>query len=811
MKSLQIIFLGLLCLFCTSETFAQFGNEELLNPVDWTFESAKKVGDRYELKFTASIDEGWHIYSHFISDGGPIPTNFIFEENEAVEIKDKLKEDGNIVAKHDEAFDMELSWYENEVTFIQKVKLKNGYDGAIVKGELEFMVCDDEKCLPPDYIPFTFAIGNAEAVEEDNEEQEESVFWSYRILEEGEHLKVEWKVTLGKDWQIYSQHIEEGGPIPTTFIFDDRENIERLGEVSEEGELIKKKEILFDNMELLSYKDEVIFSQLLKWLDTRDPILSGAIEYMTCDIEACIFDGLDFKIDLTKIGEWNVLPKDIITVGGLPPDVEGLPDIMQDGALTKDGIANNCTGHEDKKKSYWLIFVLGLGGGLIALLTPCVFPMIPLTVSYFTKGSDKASAKGISNALIYGLSIIVIYVALTMSVITALGAPMLNWISTDHIFNIVFFLIFVFFAFSFFGFYELELPSSWASKTDKLSAKGGLIGIFFMAFTLALVSFSCTGPIIGSLILGVVNEGFMGPFFGMLGFSLALAFPFTLFAIFPKWLNSLPKSGGWLNSVKVFLGFLELAFALKFFSVADLTQHWGILKYELFIGIWVLVFILLALYMFGVIRFPHDSKGSKPGKGKLLVGSASLVFAIYLFIGLINFKPLLGGIAPAPGYSFLRPSECPQKIDVCFHDYEEGMAYAKKNRLPVLLDFTGHGCVNCRLMENNVWRKDEVNLVINKYVVISLYVDDRTDLPTEMHYVSNAGGRNRNIDKVGKYWVDFQVRHFNQLSQPYYALLGPNGEILNQPVGYTPDKDKYIEFLECGLNNLTTVCPDCNR
>ncbi len=824
MKSLQIFLLGALCLLSTNSIFAQFNGEGegFLNPVEWTFEPSKKVGDRYELQFKATIEEGWHLYSHFIADDGPVPTSFTFEDNEAIEIKDKLKENGDKITKHDDAFDMELSWYEHEVTFSQKVKLKNGFEGTIVKGELEFMVCDDEKCLPPDYIPFAFAIGNAEIQTaenitiEDNAttsiggiglpvEEEKASTWSYRVKDDGEHLKVEWKVKLGKDWQIYSQHIDEGGPIATAFIYDERGNLEIIGEVNEDGELIKKKEPIFDDMELLSYKNEVTFSQLLKWSDERDPILSGAIEYMTCDNEACIFDGVDFKIDLSKRNQWQ----QIAGIGELPPDVEGLPDIMQESEFIKDGLTNNCKGHGEKKKSYWIIFLLGFGGGLIALLTPCVFPMIPLTVSFFTKGSEKASAKGITNAIIYGVSIIVIYIVMTMCVIFLLGPDKLNWIATDPIFNIVFFLIFVFFAFSFFGYYELELPSSWANKTDKLSSKGGLIGIFFMAFTLALVSFSCTGPIIGSLILGVVQGGFLGPFFGMLGFSIALALPFTLFAIFPKWLNSLPKSGGWLNSVKVFLGFLELAFALKFFSTADLTKHMGILKYELFIGLWILIFLLLTLYMFGFIKFPHDSKGSKPGIGKLFIGLASLLFTAYLTFGLVNYKPLLSGIAPGPGYSFFKQAECPPGVNICFHDYDEGMAYAKKSNQPVMLDFTGHGCVNCRLMENNVWSKDKVNPILNKYVIISLYVDDRNVLPEDLHYVSDASGKSRKIDKVGKYWVDFQIRHFNRLSQPFYVLVSPDKQVLNQPVGYTPDADKYIEFLQCGLDNLNKVCPEC--
>jgi thiol:disulfide interchange protein DsbD len=800
--------------------FAQ-PNTELLNPVKWTFELGEKVGDHYELKFIAKIDKGWHVYSHFIGDEGPIPTNIIFEDNNAVDLKEKFKEVGTKITKHDKAFDMELSWFENQFTIVQKAKLLKGFETATVKGEIEFMVCDDEQCLPPDYIPFSFVLGAKQKVEEteksetnppidissesplDFSQLKEPTKWSYRVTEDGQNLKVEWKVLLDKGWYIYSQNIAEGGPLPTEFIFDKNSNVAFEGKPAEFGDLIKKREPIFDNMELLSYKDQVIFAQQLKWIDTKDSILSGTLDYMVCE-EACIPGGFVFKINLGKQrGEW--LPFVQESVLDTTAKIDGIPAIMQADVIDKSGIEKSCTNQPVKKKGYWVIFILGFGGGLIALLTPCVFPMIPLTVSFFTKGADKASADGIKNAFIYGISIIVIYVVMTMSVILTLGPFMLNWISTDAIFNIVFFLIFVFFAFSFFGYYEITLPSSWANKTDKLSAQGGLIGIFFMAFTLALVSFSCTGPIIGSLILGVVQEGIMGPLFGMLGFSLALALPFTLFAIFPKWLNSLPKSGGWLNSVKVFLGFLELAFALKFFSVADLTKHFGILKYELFIGLWIIIFILLALYMFGIIHFPHDSKNAKSGPVKNITGVASLAFAAYLVFGLVNYQPLLGGIAPAPGYSFFRPAECPQGVNICFHDYEEGMTYAKSVNQPVLLDFTGHGCVNCRLMENNVWTKKDVNAVLNKYVVISLYVDDRTDLPESEHYVSETNGRTRKIDKVGKYWVDFQTRHFNKLSQPYYVLLSPDGEVLNTPVAYTPNSDKYIEFLECGLSNLAEL------
>ena len=395
MKKITNFLIVILSLFWTVTLFAQ-PDAEFLNPVQWTFEKGDKVGDRYELKFKATIEDGWHLYSHFITDEGPIPTSILFEENENVDVKEKFKENGNKITKHDEAFDMELSWYEHEVTFVQKAKLLKGVAGAILKGEVEFMVCNDEMCLPPDYIPFSFNLGEVQESNfsmldtevdisggfgDDAIALEEPTHWSYRITESGENLKVEWKVELDKNWQIYSQHIEEGGPYPTEFLFEGRNNVSLVGSIIEEGELIKKNEPLFDNMELLSYKDQVIYTQELKWLDERDPILSGTVDYMVCE-EACIPGGLEFKINLAENrGEWQSFnPEKVDT-----PNIEGLPYIMQEGIIDKSNIDKSCTTQTEKKKSYWLIFVLGFGGGLIALLTPCVFPMIPLTVSFFYK------------------------------------------------------------------------------------------------------------------------------------------------------------------------------------------------------------------------------------------------------------------------------------------------------------------------------------------------------------------------------------------------------------------------------------------
>lgn len=795
--------------------------------VQWEFTTKDKVGDRYEIQFKATIEEGWHLYSHFIEDGGPVPTTFEYEENGDVSIKDKLKEKGKRIEKYDETFSMDLAWFEKEAVFTQKVKLKDGVAGTLLKGEVMYMICDDEKCLPPTYQSFVFALGDAKLptmpVESEDYltggETEEKAEWFYRVTEEDELLKVEWKVKLADEWQIYSQHLDEGGPIPTEFIFEESKSFETVGEVSEDGELIKKNDPLFDNMEVLSYKDEVVFAQKLKWTDERDPIVGGEIMYMTCDKEACVFGGADFKVDLTKRNEWLPVAEPIVTI--TEPDGENTFNWEKVVACDDDGeqqVIGEPKYETEKGKGNWLIFILGFGGGLFALLTPCVFPMIPLTVSFFTKKGQKRSV-GIRNAFIYGFSIIFLYVALGTLVTAVFGADALNAMAASPVMNVIFFVLFVVFAISFFGFFEITLPSSWSNKADQEASKGGLMGIVFMAFTLALVSFSCTGPIIGSLLVEgatgdsatILNRIPVRPLVGMFGFGLALALPFTLFALFPSWLNSLPQSGGWLNTVKVFLGFLELAFALKFLSVADLAGNWNILKIEPFLIIWMLIFLGLAAYMFGLIKFPHDSSNSKITLPKGAIGLLSLAFAIYLATGIGNPNPrkLLSGLAPPAHYSYLNPKKCPADLDICFKDFDAGMKYAKRQNMPVLIDFTGNACVNCRKMEENVWTVGEVNDELKKFVLISLYVDDTKKLKKEDVYTSTASGRSKKIKTVGNLWSDFQIKNFQRVSQPYYVLVSPNYEVLNSPVAYTPDSDKYLDFLQCGLGNLENICPKC--
>jgi thiol:disulfide interchange protein DsbD len=451
------------------------------------------------------------------------------------------------------------------------------------------------------------------------------------------------------------------------------------------------------------------------------------------------------------------------------------------------------------------LFLLGFLGGLIALLTPCVFPMIPLTVSFFLK-QGSSLRNGIFNALLYGGFIVLIYVLLSIPFhfLDSLNPEILNSISTNVPLNLVFFAVFVFFAFSFFGFYELTLPSSWGNSTDQSSNLKGITGIFFMALTLAIVSFSCTGPILGSLLAGslTADGGALQLTAGMTGFGVALALPFALFALFPNALNVLPKSGGWMTMVKVVLGFLELALALKFLSNADLVSHWGLLKREVFVGIWTFLALGLTLYLFGLFRFPHDIKG-KLSKVRMGLGALSLLLTAYLFNGLVskeNTLTLLSGFPPPAFYSiYTTTSDCPLGLD-CYKDFERGLAVARLQNKPILLDFTGWACVNCRKMEENVWSKPAIFSLLNEEVVlISLYIDDRTALlDNDQFNFQYSDGRIRSINTVGEKWATFQSLNFSTASQPYYVLMQPDGTLLNTPIQYT-DAATYLSWLKAGL------------
>lgn len=611
--------------------------------------------------------------------------------------------------------------------------------------------------------------------------------------------------TIEDGWSIYSQYIDEGGPIPTTFTFENpNDDFELVGKV-EEGEPTLKFDKIFE-MDMAFFYDKAVFTQKII---VKNPTLSSInafVEYQTCDDERCIFESSEFQVPLNKSNKalnenTELSANDLERANALQLDLKGKETYLKNA--------------NEEDKSYLTIFLLGFLGGLIALLTPCVFPMIPLTVSFFTKGA-KDKKKGLGNAILYGLFIFIIYILLSLPfhLLDSVDPEILNNISTNVTLNIIFFVIFIVFAFSFFGYFELTLPSSWSSKMDnKATSIGGIVGIFFMALTLAIVSFSCTGPILGSLLGGSLSSdgGAMQLTFGMGGFGLALALPFALFALFPNWLNSLPKSGGWLNTVKVVLGFAELALAFKFLSNADLVAHWGILKREIFIGIWLLCAIGMCLYLFGFIRFPHDGPKRKPPLGNIIIGLASFAFAIYLIPGLTNTKyanlKLLSGFAPPMFYSLYDKGTSAPLGLTAYKDFEKGLEEAKKQGKPIMIDFTGWACVNCRKMEEHVWSREDIFKVINEeYVLISLYVDDREKLdPAEQFKFLKENGNIKTIRTVGDKWATFQTINFKNNSQPYYVLIDSNLNLINSPIAYTPDGNEYLAWLKEGMNNFSKL------
>ena len=575
------------------------------------------------------------------------------------------------------------------------------------------------------------------------------------------------------------------------------EDYELVGK-TEEGKTYKKYTEVFD-VEETFFRDKAVFKQKIKLLDEDLKQIETILYYQICK-EVCVLKEEVFTISLDgsevvkEIGELD--ERSLAMTKALQLDLKNKSK-LDEGVINEKSASNNL----------WMLFGLGFIGGLIALLTPCVFPLIPLTVSFFTKHTGNRS-KGIKNALLYGFFIVLIYFLLSLPfhLFDSVDSQILNTIATNVWLNLLFFVIFVFFAFSFFGYYELTLPSSWANKLDSASSKvGGGLGIFFMALTLAIVSFSCTGPILGGLLGSTtLAEGSVATNLtvGMTGFGLALALPFALFALFPAWLNSLPKSGGWMTTVKVVLGFLELALAFKFLSNADLVGNWGLLKREIFLGIWIVIFVFLALYLFGIFRFPHDGPKQKLSTGRKFTGFLSAGFAIYLVLGLTNVISLkvLSGFPPPDFYTVAQnETNCPLGLE-CYKDFDEGVTAAQRQNKPILLDFTGWGCVNCRRMEENVWSNPQVYPMLrDDYVLISLYVDDRKELPEEKQFdFQYDSGRIKTIKTIGQKWGTFQTINFNAASQPYYVLLSPDLEVLNHAVQYV-DTDTYATWLKSGL------------
>ncbi len=681
------------------------------------------------------------------------------------------------------------------------------------------------------------------------------VKWSYTANKINDcEYELVFKATLDKGYHLYSQIEVPDGPLPTIFTFDKSNDFELIGKTSE-PKPIEKAEPVFDNHIIKFFENEALFRQRIKVKSKSIFTITGIIDGMVCNDGSCInfFPQpiFTFKVDGSNCGAPTGAtgttgktgatgPTGTTGVTGTIAATGATGSVASTGTTVADSGTTATTNPAAAKKadtdpkdspkaketSLWAAFLGGLGGGLIALLTPCVFPMIPMTVSFFTKRA-RSRKKGIQDALIYALSIIGIYVALGLLVTLVSGDPQtLNQLSANIWFNLAFFLIFVVFGISFLGAFELTLPAAFVNKIDKASDKGGLIGIFFMAFTLSLVSFSCTGPIVGTALVQALSIGIKGPLFVMLGFSIALAFPFALFAMFPGWLNSLPKSGGWLNSVKVVMGLLEFALAMKFLSNVDLSYHWGILTREIFLSIWIVCFSLIGFYLLGKLKFSHDSDVKHISVPRVIFSIITFSFVIYMVPGLWG-APVraLSGILPPSYYSEnvsffagggnsgeskealpegVDPEHCPLNLS-CFHNYDLALAYSKKQGKPLFVDFTGYNCANCRRMEDNVWPDPSVvNQLRSDYVVVSLYCDDKAELPENLKYTTKTGVK---IKTWGNKWSQMQIDRYGSNSQPLYVLLDANEKRLTDSAyGYTP-VERYAKYLKEGSEEFKKRFP----
>ena len=671
---------------------------QILTPVKWKIKLDDKGGaPEKEIVFTATADKGWHLYDMNLPEGGPVSTSFTFETLNGAELIGQTVPSVKPTTVYDEQFAMNLRWYPGTVSFIQKLKVTDPAKFK-VEGEVEFMACNDETCLPPDQIPFSF--------------DKKSIHVDPALAANSSTTEVDKEdaTTVQPDTQVVAEDASE--------------------------------------------------------LNTPDPTAKETPATTSPKASDSLTDSPNL---------WS-------------------PVIDQLKAFGDSTVSAADT-------SWLFIFFAGFLGGLIALLTPCVWPMIPMTVSFFLKRT-KDRKKAIRDAITYGLSIIVIYLVMGLLITGIFGASALNDLSTNAIFNILFFLLLVVFAVSFFGAFELVLPASWTSKLDsKADSTTGVLSIFFMSFTLVLVSFSCTGPIIGTLLVQAASMGTaVGPAIGMFGFALALSIPFSVFAIFPNMLQSMPKSGGWLNSVKVVLGFLELALALKFLSVADLAYGWRLLDREAFIVLWIVIFSLLGVYLLGKIKFSHDSEVKYVSVPRLFMAIISFAFAIYMVPGLWG-APLKAISAFAPPLYTQDFNLYKNEVHAAFDDYESGMAYAKKVNKPVMIDFSGFGCVNCRKMEASVWTDPKVKQMLeNDYVLITLMVDDKTKLPQPIEIQEN--GKTRKLKTIGDKWSYLQRSKFGSNAQPFYILLNDEGQPLGPSYAFNEDVSKYIQFLQNGLKEF---------
>lgn len=620
--------------------------------------------------------------------------------------------------------------------------------------------------------------------------------WETELKMVSEHeAEIVFNATIDAGWHLYSTDIPDGGPTPATITMETTEGVELNGGLTPASEITREFDSMFE-MELTYFVDKGTFVQRITIADTTQYHVTGYLEYAACNDMNCL-PPTQVPFDFASA----VAAKETATAAPASSNVSDNTDNTEINPLWRPVIDELSTAGEEKiptEQSWWYILLAGFVGGLIALFTPCVWPIIPMTVSFFLKRAQDKK-KGIRDAITYGISIIVIYVALGLIITLIFGASALNALSTNAIFNIFFFLMLVVFAASFFGAFEITLPASWSNAVDSKAEKtSGLLSIFLMAFTLTLVSFSCTGPIIGFLLVEVSTTGsILAPALGMLGFAIALALPFTLFALFPSWLKSMPRSGGWMNCVKVVLGFLELAFALKFLSVADLAYGWHILDRETFLALWIVIFALLGLYLLGMIKFPHDDDDNKVSVPRFFLALISLAFAIYMIPGLWG-APLKAVSAFAPPMSTQDFSLYEDEVVAEYEDYDQGMQAALQQGKPVMVDFTGYGCVNCRKMELAVWSDEKVrDIMRDEYVLISLYVDDKTPLAVPITVVEN--GTERVLKTVGDKWSYLQRSKFGANAQPFYVLLDNEGYPLTGSYSFNEDVDAFVDFLNAGL------------
>lgn len=615
----------------------------------------------------------------------------------------------------------------------------------------------------------------------------EPVKWTQELKSTGETTAdIIIKASIDEGWHLYGLNLPKGGPIATSIVFDKIENAEKVGSIQTPSKLLKAFDANFD-MELNWYANEAVFIQKIKFTDASKVSIKGYVEFMVCNDESCLPPTKNqFKLGITDAKVETVQKVEKNTIIEKSDYWEPVIDELKvfGGSQGSSGTT-----------SLWIIFIGGLLGGFLALFTPCVWPIIPMTVSFFLKRSDNKK-RGRRDAILYGLAIIFIYVFLGILITLIFGASALNSLSTNAFFNLLFFGLLVVFAISFFGAFEITLPASWSTKLDaKADSTAGFVSILFMAFTLVLVSFSCTGPIIGTLLVQVSASGsILAPAIGMLGFAVALSIPFSLFALFPSWLKSMPRSGGWLNSVKVVLAFLELALALKFLSVADLAYGWRILDREVFLAIWIVIFALLGMYLLGKLRFAHDSESKNTSVFGVFLAMASFAFSVYMIPGLWG-APLKAISAFAPPLYTQDFSLFDDEVHPAFTDYEQGMSFAADKKLPVVVDFTGFGCVNCRKMEASVWTDPTVkNLLKNDFVLISLFVDDKT--PLVKPYEVTENGKIYNIETVGDKWSYLQRTKFGANAQPFYVMLDNNGKPLNKSFAFDENPANFVKWLE---------------